>query len=105
MAAIHASGAPGGVKRPSYRFLNASVIVRFDHVASLIVNANQSIVCADEKLTAFLELDRRHQRSAVSSGDWLGVFGGIMRGAEKMKRNIRLIANHPTVVRPRRNVE
>jgi hypothetical protein len=30
--------------------------VRFDHVAGRIVNANHSIVRADERLTAFVEL-------------------------------------------------
>jgi hypothetical protein len=32
------------------------VLVRVDDVASVIVNANQGIMRADEKLTAFLEL-------------------------------------------------
>jgi hypothetical protein len=33
------------------------VLVRFDYVASVSVNANHFIVHADEKLTAFLELE------------------------------------------------
>jgi hypothetical protein len=35
------------------------VLVRFDHVPSVIINADHMsvIVCADEKLTAFLELE------------------------------------------------
>jgi hypothetical protein len=32
------------------------VLVRFDHVASVIVNANHSIMRVDERLTAFVEL-------------------------------------------------
>jgi hypothetical protein len=34
-----------------------NVLVRLDHVASIIVNANHRVVRADETLTAFLELE------------------------------------------------
>jgi len=49
----------------------ALVLVRLDHVASVIVNANYSIVRADEELTAFLELEsaiRASHRFAASHG-------------------------------------
>jgi hypothetical protein len=35
----------------------ARVLVRLDHIANIIVNANHFIVRADEKLTAFVELE------------------------------------------------
>ena len=40
--------------------------VCFDHVAGSIVNANHSIMCADEMLTAFVELQRAIHEFAVS---------------------------------------
>ena len=44
----------------------ARVLVRFDHVASVVVNANHSIMCADEMLTAFVELQRAIHEFSVS---------------------------------------
>jgi hypothetical protein len=41
----------------------ARVLVRLDHVASFIVNANHCIMSAEEKLTAFLELESAIRRS------------------------------------------
>jgi hypothetical protein len=35
----------------------ARVLVRRDHIASFIINANHGIMRADEKLTAFVELE------------------------------------------------
>jgi hypothetical protein len=44
----------------------ALVFVRFNHVACVIVNANHFIVHADEKLTAFVELERAiHEPSVI----------------------------------------
>jgi hypothetical protein len=45
--------------------------VRLDHVARFIVNANHSMMRADEKVTAFVELEsaiRVEQRLAASHG-------------------------------------
>jgi hypothetical protein len=44
-------------KTRSRLFEIADMPVRFDHVARFIVNANDGIMRADEKLTAFLELE------------------------------------------------
>ena len=67
MAAIHASGAPGGVKRPSYRFLNAGVLVRFDPVASRIVNANYHTIMRTSPEPSCKSYPRLRQRRRIQS--------------------------------------
>jgi hypothetical protein len=45
-------------RKTSPLFELASVLVRFDHVASLACgDGKRFVVCADEKLTAFVELE------------------------------------------------
>jgi hypothetical protein len=44
----------------------ARVLVRLDHVASHIVNASDDFVHADEKLMAFVELERAIRQFTVS---------------------------------------